>query len=97
MCFLLTLAVLRTLYHHVDLELGKLSDGFCELPLMKRLSAEPTDEFFDFYSKEVLPVFKDATLNKEKLMDRIHTLQIGGEMILQYFLPQRQCFAQMLR
>lgn len=96
MCFLLTLAVLRTLYHHVDLELGKLSDGFCELPLMKSLSAEPTDEFFDFYSKEVLPVFKDATLNKEKLMDRIHTLQIG-ERILQYFLLQRQRFAQMLR
>ena len=48
---------------------------------MKRLSAEPTDEFFDFYSKEVLPVFKDATLNKEKLIDRIHTLQIGGEDI----------------
>lgn len=76
-----TLAVLRTLYHHIDLELGKLSDSFCELPLMESLSAEPTDEFFDRYTKEVLPVFKDAALNEEKLMDRIHTLQIGGDDI----------------
>lgn len=76
-----TLAVLRTLYHHIDLELGKLSDSFCELPLMESLSAEPTDEFFDCYAKEVLPVFKDAALNREKLMDRIHTLQIGGDDI----------------
>ena len=76
-----TLAVLRTLYHHIDLELGKLSDSFCELPLMESLSAEPTDEFFDCYAKEVLPVFKDAALNTEKLMDRIHTLQIGGDDI----------------
>ena len=76
-----TLAVLRTLYHHIDLELGKLSDSFCELPLMKSLSAEPTDEFFDCYAKEVLPVFKDAALNTEKLMDRIHTLQKGGDDI----------------
>lgn len=76
-----TLAVLRTLYHHIDLELGKLSDSFCELPLMESLSAEPTDEFFDCYAKEVLPVFKDAALNTEKLMDRIHTLQKGGDDI----------------
>ena len=76
-----TLAVLRTLYHHIDLALGKLSDSFCELPLMESLSAEPTDEFFDRYTKEVLPVFKDAALNEEKLMDRIHTLQIGGDDI----------------
>ena len=76
-----TLAVLRTLYHHIDLALGKLSDSFCELPLMESLSAEPTDEFFDCYAKEVLPVFKDAALNEEKLMDRIHTLQIGGDDI----------------
>ena len=76
-----TLAVLRTLYHHIDFELGKLSDSFCELPLMKSLSAKPTDEFFDCYAEEVLPVFKDAALNTEKLMDRIHTLQIGGDDI----------------
>lgn len=48
---------------------------------MESLSAEPTDEFFDCYAKEVLPVFKDAALNTEKLMDRIHTLPKGGDDI----------------